>query len=143
MAGEKLVELMKTAAIGAVENKSMADILFGEVTSEKPLKVKVDNRFELDESFLIVPRNLTDYTVTVMIDNRTEIDLIRNIGHIHSTPAGDSGSALDINLDHSHAYKGDKKYIIKNGLKTGEKVILLRAIGGQKYYILDKVVVNK
>jgi len=140
MAGEKLVEIMKTAALGAVENKSMADILFGEVTSEKPLKVKIDNRFELEESFLIVPRNLTDYTVTVMMDDRTEIDLIRNLGHSHSTPSGSSGSALDINVDHSHAYKGDKEYVIKNGLKAGEKVILLRAIGGQQYYILDKVV---
>ena len=36
--------------------------------------------------------------------------------------------------------KGTRKLTIQNGLKHGDKVILARVQGGQKYIILDKVV---
>lgn len=35
---------------------------------------------------------------------------------------------------------GSTQYVIREGLKVGDKVILLRMQGGQKYLIVDKVV---
>ncbi len=36
--------------------------------------------------------------------------------------------------------KGEKKLTLHNGLKTGEKVVLVRMQGGQKYVVLDRMV---
>lgn len=49
--GHRLAQLMREA--GKPPQNEIVDIVVGEVTSIKPLKVKVENR-ELTESFLIV-----------------------------------------------------------------------------------------
>lgn len=123
MAGERLVQIMQEAALGAIGNKGMADLLFGEVSQINPLKVKVDNRFELDMDFLIVPQSLTDYKVVLETEQET--------------------GTTSIASSHSHTYTkytASKEYTFKNALKAGDKVALFRAVGGQRYYILDKVV---
>lgn len=98
-----LLEIVKQAALDAVENKQMADLRYGKVTSINPLKVQVTNQFTLPASLLVVPKHLTDYSVTITIDG------------------------------------GDKKITMKNALKTGDKVALLRKQGGQSYFILDRI----
>lgn len=47
---------------------------------------------------------------------------------------------VKINLDHSHSYSGRKRFLIHNGLKTGEGVILLQIQGGQKFIVMERVV---
>ena len=58
--------------------------------------------------------------------------------HTHNTPAGitDSGN---LDTTHKHRYKGRKKILVYNGLKTGEKVLLVRFVGGQRFVVLDRV----
>ena len=41
--------------------------------------------------------------------------------------------------DTNHDYIGKKKIMVHNGLKVGEKVILLQQSGGQRYIVLDRV----
>lgn len=36
---------------------------------------------------------------------------------------------------------GETEYMIREGLKLGDKVLLLRVQGGQQYVVLDKVVI--
>ena len=55
MAGEKLVNLIRQGAKNAIPPSSLTDMLFGTVTSINPIKVKIDNRFEVGESFLVLP----------------------------------------------------------------------------------------
>lgn len=45
----------------------------------------------------------------------------------------------NINLSHSHSYSGKKKFTVHNGLKKGEKVILIRMQGGQQFVVLDRM----
>lgn len=52
MPGEKLLQVIRSATQPAPE--TLSDMLFGEVTSIAPLKIKVDSRFEVGESFLIL-----------------------------------------------------------------------------------------
>lgn len=47
----------------------------------------------------------------------------------------------EISLNHSHSYSGKKRFRVHNGLKQGEKVILIRFKGGQRFLVLDRVVV--
>ncbi|BDR66965.1 phage protein [Clostridium tetani] len=48
----------------------------------------------------------------------------------------------EVDLKHSHGSNNTAlgKLVIREGLKKGDKVLLLRVQGGQQYVILDKVV---
>lgn len=52
MAGNKLIQTIQSMAKTPIGETT--DLLFGEVTSVSPLKIRVDNRFEVDEQFLIL-----------------------------------------------------------------------------------------
>lgn len=109
-----LSDTIKRLGAGAVEAGNPVAVMFGKVTKTNPLEINVDQRFTLDEDFLIVPEQLTRY----------EVDL----KHKHTTSSEDTGEALT------------EKVVIREGLKSGDNVLLLRVQGGQKYVVLDKVV---
>ena len=48
---------------------------------------------------------------------------------------------VQIPLNHSHGYTGKKKFLVHNSLRNGEKVILLRFQKGQRFLVLDRVVI--
>lgn len=45
---------MKKAGAGAIPKTSLADVLHGTVTSENPIKINIESRFEVGSSFLIL-----------------------------------------------------------------------------------------
>lgn len=108
-----LTNLIKTAARQAVDASNPVHILFGEVTSADPLEVNVDQRFNLTADFLVIPESLSRY----------EVDL----SHSHSYSGGTTGESLT------------SLVVIREGLQVGDKLILIRVQGGQKYVIFDKV----
>lgn len=127
-----MMEIIKEASLGAVGAGNPVNILFGEVLNINTttleiikgnihyfksyidkIEIKVDQKLILDKDFFIIPENLTRY----------EVDLT----HSHSITNGSVSNALD-------------RIVIREGLKEGDKVLLLRVQGGQQYVILDKVV---
>lgn len=54
MAGEVFVDVMRNIANDISRSSYSTDILYGKVISLSPLTIKVDNRFEIDEEFLIL-----------------------------------------------------------------------------------------
>jgi len=117
-----LVEIIKRAALDAVNAQQLSDFCYGTVTSEKPLKIIVEQKMELSAAQLVLCRNVTDY--------KAKVDLTVD-GKVWST---ETASA------HDHQMGGEKDIIIKNGLKMGEKVVLLRKRGGQEYLVIDRAV---
>lgn len=113
-----LISLIKKAAVDAVEGEKPAGVLFGTVTSISPLQVNVEQRLTLSGEMLVCTFNVSDYSVELDVNWQT-------------------GSGGD--PSHSHAVIGKKTATVKNGLKIGEKVILLRMQGGQRFLILDRV----
>ncbi|AFL99532.1 Protein of unknown function (DUF2577) [Desulfitobacterium dehalogenans ATCC 51507] len=113
-----LLDLIKTASGDALNASNPVNILFGEVLTVNPLSVKVDQRFTLPADFLIVPESLIRY----------EVDL----KHMHQYT--DDGSPNNT----SEALTS--KIVIRSGLAAGNKVLMLRVQGGQRYVVLDKVV---
>ncbi|MCM3273653.1 DUF2577 domain-containing protein [Paenibacillus elgii] len=105
-----LLDLVKRAALDAVEAQKPVGILFGKVTKKSPLEVFVDQRFTLTEDFLILPEQLTELKI--------------DLKHTH----GGSGEALT------------EPIVIRKGLEDGDRVILLRMQGGLNYLIIDRVV---
>ncbi|MDF2651714.1 MAG: hypothetical protein K0Q73_7519 [Paenibacillus sp.] len=109
----ELANLIKQAGVGAVDASSPVNIIFGEVTKVNPLEVTVNQRFALDEDFLIVPESLTEYLI--------------DVSHTHSYSSETTGPALP------------EKLLIRRGLEVGDALLLLRMQGGQQYIILDRV----
>lgn len=116
-----MIQIIKQAALEAVENSSPMGIAYGIVTSVSPLEINVEQRMNIKGDMILLTSNVIDKEVEVEVNDKTE-------------------DALTSPYNHIHEYKGTKKHIHKKGLKVGEKVLLIRVQGGQKYIVLDRLV---
>lgn len=108
MAGEWMLHQMKSRG-GSQSDYS--DIMFGNVISEKPLKIQVSNRMILTEEFLILGRHVTKHKEKMIYhDYKNDADTVRT---------------EDVMVDES--------------LKQGDGVTMIRKDGGQQFYVLEKV----
>ena len=119
------VEVVKRAAVEAVEAGKPENILFGTVLSASPLKIQVDQKSIYTSKMLILTRNVTDF----------EVDMTVN----HSTEDKGGGSGAAACEAHKHAYVGKKTFKVHNALKAGEKVLLIRVQQGKKFVVIDRV----
>ena len=123
----ELVQLVKKAAVEAVNASSPMGFCFGTVTSASPLKIQVDQKKTLPEAQLILTNNVRDFAVEMT-----------TLPDFHETEEESGGSGDAAFASHKHKYQGRKKWKVHLALKSGEKVILLRCDGGQKYIVLDR-----
>lgn len=126
-----LVKLVKQAAVEAVKADGPVGVCYGTVTSASPLKIMVDQKKTLTDAQLILTDNVRDYAVEMTTMSGTS-----EAPHYTEDESGGSGDAAF--AAHKHKYQGRKKWKVHNALKSGEKVILLRCDGGQKYIVLDR-----
>ena len=114
-----LLNSMKKAGLDAVEASKPADFCFGKVTKEEPLTISVEQKLTLSTAQLVLTRNVTEFKIKI-------------------TPIKWKTEEED---GHKHELKEEEKEIkVHNKLKVGEKVVLIRQKGGQKYLVLDRVV---
>ena len=73
-----LIQLIKQAAMDAVENHQMCDLRYGEVVSVSPIRVKITNQLTLPSSVLVVPQHLTNHTVSVTVDDEIKEMTVNN-----------------------------------------------------------------
>lgn len=131
----KLIENIKTAALDAVEASKPVNVMFGEVISASPLKINVEQKITLEAAQLVLARNVTEHWVEMTVSHWTE-DETEHTHAVHDTYTG--GGSSDPTA-HKHAYVGRKKYLLHNGLIVGDKVILVRMQGGQKFIVIDRL----
>lgn len=117
----RLVQAMRQA--GKTPQNEIVDIVIGEVTSDKPLKVKVENR-ELTESFLILG--------ALCKETHIYTPYIKKHDHYHVIPGTEGGRT------ESQPQQNDFDIMLWRGLKVGDKVLMLKVGRGQKYYILQR-----
>ncbi|WP_246019625.1 DUF2577 domain-containing protein [Bacilliculturomica massiliensis] len=113
-----MVQIIKLAAIEALDAKKPVNIVYGTVKSASPLSIQISQKITLKGEALVLTRNVTDYTGDVTVSHATEKD--------GSPP-------------HIHGISGKKTVTFHNALKSGEKVVMMRVQGGQKYLVLDRV----
>lgn len=148
----EFVRTIKKAALETIEASKPVNICFGVVTEVKPLKINVEQRFILNETQLILSRNVTDYVTTVSISWDTNAaggsyahshkltGKTENSGepeHLHKFNVTTEESKIP--LTHVHNILGKKEIIIHNSLAVGDEVILIRQQEGQKYLVLDRI----
>lgn len=136
MLGSTLRETVKMIVQKYLDEMKPTELLYGEVTSDNPLKIKVDNRFELDETFLILSQNVRETWIKIPEQN--------DFKHIHEIPQWrtELGGSVD---PHTHIIKPWKteealpEIKLWRGLKTGDKVLMLRVKKGRQYFVLERV----
>lgn len=124
MINDELPNVLKSLVAQTVRGMNPSDFVLGEVISADPLVIRVGEN-ELDEDFLILSDNVRDF----------EVDI--EVNHITEKRAGGGGYAEY--ASHDHDYKGRKKIIIYNGLKIGEKVVMIQQSGGQLFFVANRV----
>ena len=117
-----LVQLIKKIAMDAVDASKQCDYRVGIVTSTDPLKIKLSNSLTLEEDFLHLTQNVTDYITDVSITT-------------------DYSWETQEQETHKHGIVIEKKEItIHNALQEGEQVLMMRKAGGQEYVVIDRMV---
>ncbi len=122
--------MIKQSALEAVQASKPCAVVFGSVISAEPLQIKVEDKLTLTAPQLVLTRNVTNHTLAVFVDWVAEKETENHV-HDSSTPQS---------AKHDHAVLGDKLVTVYNGLQSGERVVLQRLQGGQKYLVLDRVV---
>lgn len=162
----ELVKLIKQASMEAQEQAKPTSVMLGTVISIEPLKIQISQKLILGGEQLVLSRSVTDFEIEMTVEHETQeykkiIDTTHNHGvakfdeqtsHKHIDGAmletdsvtvntshshNDSGEIFDIT--HSHNYTGRKVFKVHNALKNGEKVILVRENGGQRFYVIDRI----
>ena len=101
-----MINIIKQAAVEAVEASAPVQVLFGTVENASPLTVRVDQRFTLSKEFLVVPEHLTDYTVKIEL----------------------TGSEVREATVYSALKTGETVLILR--MQGGQKYVILDRIGG-------------
>ena len=127
--GRKLAQLMIKAS--QPKPSQQVDFVIGQVTSVKPLKVKV-GKVELTETFLVVGALCKETTIKFLTNGNDKHQITINehstssaSNHTHTVLAFDTTTTLpDITL--------------WRGLKVGDIVYMIKLSSGQKYFIMQR-----
>ncbi|MCF2641147.1 DUF2577 domain-containing protein [Roseburia hominis] len=117
MADTTLAESIKSIIKNYINASDQCTFMYGTVISATPVTVFVNEKLTLGSEFLIVCKHLTDYEYEVEIKDNTDV----------------AGSP-----PHNHPLSSVKKIKVKNALQPGEKVVVARQQGGQKYLVIDR-----
>lgn len=120
----KIVNTIKEIASTVILNGEPMEVIVGEVVSVSPLAIKIDPKLTVPEENIILTKNTREWTMEMSVD------------HVTENRAGGGGMAEF--ASHNHDYVGRKKYLVHNQLVMGDKVIMLKETGGQRYIALDR-----
>ena len=120
----KIVNTIKEIASTVISNGEPMEVIVGEVVSVSPLAIKIDPKLTVPEENIILTKNTCEWTMDMSVYQVTE------------NRAG--GGCMAEYASHNHDYVGRKKYLVHNQLVMGDKVIMLKETGGQRYIALDR-----
>lgn len=107
----------------------------GKVISSPPLKIEINQQFVLSEEFLLVPHFFSDFEVELDVEVDVETKVVVEVEvETDKGPATGEGTGTGEGIG-----VGKAKGTFKNALETGDKVILIRADGGQTYTIIGRL----
>lgn len=114
-----MINEVKTVVKNYIDSTMPTKIVNGKVVNLSPLEINIGNEFTIPEELIHVPTWLKDG-----YSNETK--------HVHVTE--ESNKHVHNILDSGH-----HKHQIYFKLKKGDDLILLRNLGGQKYFVLDVI----
>ncbi len=122
----ELLELIKRIVVDTLNSLNPTHVVFGTIKTVAPLTIQLEQQEIIPQEMIALSRNVTDFTTDM------------TVAHLTETRAGGSGDSSF--ASHNHEYKGRKSFLVHKSLQVGDKVVLLRVQGGQKYVVMDRVV---
>ncbi|MES1046299.1 DUF2577 domain-containing protein [Bacillus sp. Gen3] len=122
---------VKKAAVKAVMATNPVNILYGTVENAKPLEIRVHEKLKLTEEFLDIAEHLTRHERIVSVD-------YQNPKTWPDSVIGDAAKDTSSSEGYSKYNLKYAKMIFENGLKKGDKVVLLRVQGGHRFLVIDR-----
>lgn len=110
MAGELLMSLLNSRG---GKDSEYADVVYGLVTSVKPLKVQLANNMVIDDNFIVLGKHIGKFKLSGKA-TITGSDVIKT----------EKITFKDMEFD--------------NSLKKGDKVTMIRMDGGQQFYLFER-----
>lgn len=138
-AAPTLNESMKMIALNLMGSMQLADVTFGEVTKVNPLEITIDQKNILTGNYIVLTNMVKDHTVDVTVSMETENDSYMTSSHTHTGDSGGKTDSGNLNTTHHHDIKGRKKITLHYGLTLGERVVLVKMQGGQRYVVIDRI----
>lgn len=129
--GSDLLDVIKKAAMDAVNTSQPSDFYFGKVVSISPLKIFVEQKMTLGESQLVLTRNVTDFKTQISFDN----PYVRQEFTTWNMEESEESETRKISF--KRAVKHD--VTVYNALQMNDEVVLMKQKGGQKYLVIDRV----
>jgi len=138
-----LADSIKKAIKKQINQLQLCDVMMGVVVNESPLQIEIDQRYilppvpdaALSAQIFVLARDVTDYEIEMTVDHQTEDETT----HTHAVQDTYTGGGASSPTRHRHDYVGRKVFKVHNALKQGERVLIVRRSGSQKYYVLDRI----
>jgi hypothetical protein len=105
----EFLQLVKKAAVEAVEATKPVKVYFGRVVCVEPLQIQVEQKLTIGESHLVLAQSLAAHRLSI------------------------TGKRLSDDTS-----IGELEVTVQNRLVVGDMVLLIRMQGGQKYVVVDK-----
>lgn len=121
MAGERLAKVIKNSR---TKESELTDLVYGQVTGVSPLKIKIENRFEIGEQFIELSKMVQDFTI-----NYSANGINVSKGLVEGVNVVTDVSVTEV----------QKKMQVFRALRVGDKVKMLSAQKSQKFYVLERV----
>lgn len=128
-----MLDNVKKAAVMAVEATNPVNVLYGTVEKAKPLEIRIHEKLKLTEEFLDVAEHLTRHERVVTIEH--EELAVRELGDRKEVDFLDTDDKVAPVTKYKHSFV---KMVFEDGLKKGDKVVLLRAQGGHRFLVIDR-----
>ena len=126
----ELADVLRRMTEDGLNASQLTDLKIGTVTGTNPLEITVNPAMPPLKPGVL-------YLTAAAAERKIPL-----LAHSHTTPAGETGKSLEnlAALENGLPLPVKDGYIILNrGLESGDKVLLLRVMRGQRYVVLSRV----
>ena len=144
-----MIDAIKEITKGMLESGQLCDVMIGVVDSILPIRIKVNQKLMLESNALVFSKTVTGLVTNYALEeidtehSHPSTNFDNKTVHSHIDGAGLETDSAEVSTVHSHpsaglSYDLEHRHTTEK-LSVGDRVILLRADGGQKYFVIDKV----
>ncbi|WP_183192400.1 DUF2577 domain-containing protein [Brevibacillus fluminis] len=143
-------QLIKQFCLQTIQSMKLTSLMEGEVVSAPPelkVKLKGNDKLIIPKELLVVAEHLTkEYKRELKVETKGKADLQGGMPSVTLTPIPSpishthAATALSVSAGDFSLKQGEAKMEYASELKAGDKVMVISFEGGQKFFIMDRIV---
>jgi len=133
-----------------MQSMKLTSLMEAEVVSAPPelkIKLKGNDKLIIPKELIVVAEHLTkEYKREIKVEAKGKADLSGGLPSVTLTPIPapvthtHAATALSVSTGDFSLKQGEAKLEYASELKSGDKVIVISFEGGQKFFIMDRIV---